>query len=141
MNANDARISRLYVTNTGGDVQEAAPNAPNGGPPATNFDLTLEMEQGLAVAGGYTLVINCYDVTAGDNNAAMAPPTGPLNGPGNFAVAPWVAQPGGDQTFDQTVTIAVPTGVQRHVFYYTMALVSNNNQIIDIKDSEPFILV
>jgi hypothetical protein len=41
MNANDARIAKLTVAQTGGDIQEVAPNAPatGVGPPAPNFDL------------------------------------------------------------------------------------------------------
>ncbi len=142
MNFNDARISRLYVTKTGGDVQNASPNAPvNGvGNPDPDFGLTLEMEAGAGVAGAYSLLVTAYDVSLGSNNNAMKPPTGPLNGPGTFATPPWIVA-AGDRTFDQTVTISVPPNVREHVFHYTVALVSDNNQIVDIKESEPFILV
>jgi hypothetical protein len=141
MNFNDARISRLYVTPTNVDVQDDSPNANPPGPPAANFDLHLEMEAGGGVAGGYTLFTIAYDVTAATNNAALAPPAGDLNGAGNFGVDPPWKLTGNDRFFEEKETIAVPAGVQNHVFYYTVALVSGNQQIVDIATSEPFILV
>jgi hypothetical protein len=145
MNANDARITRLFVTQTNGVVQDDSPNAPatGVGSPAGNFDLHLQMEAGSSVAGGYQLIITAYDVTTGDNNAALDPPAGPLNGPANFAVAPWVVSLG-DRIFDQKATITVPTGaaaVPNHVFYYTAALRSDNFQIVSFMQSDFFILV
>jgi hypothetical protein len=102
MNANDARIPRLFVTQTNGLVQDDSPNAPASGvgSPAGDFDPHLQAEHGASVGGGYQLIIRAYDVTTGDNNAALDPPAGPLNGPANFAVAPWTPSLG-DQVFDQ----------------------------------------
>jgi hypothetical protein len=140
VNYNDARISRVYVTETGGTVPDDTPNAPVApNPPATNFDLHLEMEAGGGVAGGYKLLVTAEDVTAGANNAAMAPPAGPLNGAGNFATAPWVVS-GGDWDFGQKATITVPPGVNEHMFRYNVALLSNNFQISDTAQSDLFIL-
>ena len=145
MSVNDARISRLYVTKTGGDVQDATPNAPDNPPAAAanNFDLFLEMEAGGAVGGKYDLHVTAYDVTAGAVNNAMAPPPPPasfLNGPGDFATAPWTPVLG-DWTLDQRTTIPVPVNVSGHIFKYVAALVSRNYQQVDIKESEPFVLV
>jgi hypothetical protein len=144
VNANDGRIAKISVAKTGGDLQEFAPNAPDAGPapPAGNFDVVLEMEAGGNVGGRYHLFVSCYDLTAGSSSPAMAPPVGPLNGPGEFAQGPWFN--GGatsDWQFDQTVTITVPGGVQGHVFRYLAALVADNHQIIDIKESALFVLV
>jgi hypothetical protein len=144
MNANDARIPRLFVTQTNGLVQDDSPNAPASGvgSPAGDFDPHLQAEHGASVGGGYQLIIRAYDVTTGDNNAALDPPAGPLNGPANFAVAPWTPSLG-DQVFDQKVTIPVPGGgaVANHIFYYTAALVSNNRQIVSFMKSDYFVLV
>jgi hypothetical protein len=143
MNANDARIAKLTVAKSGGDLQEVAPNAPDTGTgtPAPAFDLVLEMEAGANVGGNYTLTCTCYDHTAGAANPAMDPGP-PLNGAGQFAVAPWAS--GGatnDFTFDQTVSINVPGGVSGHVFSYTIALVSANFQQVDTAQSPLFTLV
>jgi len=144
MNFNDARISRLYVTPTNVDVQDDSPNANPPGPPAGNFDLHLEMEAGGGVAGGYKLFTIAYDVTTGNNNTALDPPAGRLNGPGNFGVDPPWALTGNDRFFQEKQNITIPTGaaaVPNHIFYYTVALVADNFQIVDIAQSEPFILV
>jgi hypothetical protein len=144
MNSNDARIAKITVAKTGGDIQEVAPNAPDTGvgSPAPAFDLVLEMEAGASVGGGYTLTCTAFDHTLGAANTAMDPGP-PLNGPGTFAGAPWVVSGGatGDFTFDETASIQVPAGVQGHVFSYTISLVSVNHQQIDTKQSPFFTLV
>jgi hypothetical protein len=143
MNANDARIAKLTVAQTGGDIQEVAPNAPatGVGPPATNFDLVLEMEAGSSVGGNYTLTCTCFDHTAGARNPAMDPGS-PLNGTDQFAGPNWSPNTAtNENTFDQTVTIPVPGGVSGHVFSYTVALVSANGQQVDAIESPLFILV
>ena len=89
VNFNDARISRVYVTPTGVQVQDDSPNAPSTGV-VNQFDLHLEMEAGGGVAGPYELFTIAYDVTTGANEPALDPPPGALNGPGDFGVAPWV---------------------------------------------------
>ena len=139
---NEARISRLYVVKTGGDVQDATPNAPDNppNPPAQNFNLVLEMEAGGAVAGQYDLHLVAYDLTAGAVNNAMKPPVGVLNGTANFAAPPWNISLG-DWAFDQQDKINVPAGVSGHIFNYVAALVSHNYQQVDIKESELFVLV
>jgi hypothetical protein len=140
VNFNDARISRVYVTPTGVDVQDDSPNAITGNI-ATDFDLHLEMEQGGGVAGGYQLFTIAYDVTTGANEPALDPPPGFLNGPGTFAVdPPWTSTPP-DHFFEQKETITIPNTVPNHIFYYTVALVNDNQQIVDIATSDRFILV
>lgn len=143
MNANDARIAKLTVAQTGGDVQEVAPNAPatGVGPPAPNFDLVLEMEAGSSVGGSYTLTCRCFDHTQGAANTAMDPGA-PLNGPDTFAGPNWSGNVAtNENTFDNTVTINVPGGVSGHVFSYTIALVSANGQQVDTTQSPLFVLV
>jgi hypothetical protein len=77
MNANDARITRVYTAQTGSVVEDPAPNAPG---PAANFDLIFQSEAGNSIGSGggdYVLTITAYDVTTGDNNTDMT--VGPLN--------------------------------------------------------------
>jgi hypothetical protein len=140
VNFNDARISRVYVTPKDAQVQDDSPNAitPN---PINQFDLHLEMEAGFGVGGGYQLFTIAYDVTTGANEPALDPPVNFLNGPGNFGIdPPWAAQ-GNDRFFDQFETITIPNTVPNHIFYYTVALVADNHQIVDIATSDSFILV
>jgi hypothetical protein len=140
VNFNDARISRLYVTPPGVDVQDDSPNAPNTGV-VNQFDLHLEMEAGGGVTGDYQLFTIAYDVTTGANEPALDPPAGALNGPGQFNAAPWVGSAAADRIFEQFETITIPTTVPNHIFYYTVALVNENQQIVDIATSDSFILV
>jgi hypothetical protein len=44
-------------------------------------------------------------------------------------------------TFDQHVTLKVPAGPETRSYQYTAALVSANNQVVSIKQSDLFILV
>jgi hypothetical protein len=142
-NFNDARISRIYVTQTGVDVQDDSPNAAPPGAPAANFDLHLEMEAGGGVAGKYTLFTIAYDVTTGNNEPLLDPPVaGRLNGPNeDFAVDPPWKLTGNDRHFEEKETIAVPATAKNHIFYYTVALVSDNAQIVDVAQSDHFILL
>lgn len=143
MNNNDARIAKLTVAQSGGDIQEVAPNAPPTGtsPPATSFDLVLEMEAGGSVAGNYTLTTTCFDHTDGVHVSAMDPAP-PLNGTDNFQSSNWVQNTTTNElNFDNTVPIAIPGGKSGHVFSYTVALVSTNGQQVDATQSPLFTLV
>lgn len=143
MNANDARIAKLTVAQSGGDIQEVAPNAPATGTssPGTAFDLVLEMEAGGSVAGNYNLTCTCFDHTDGVHVAAMDPGA-PLNGSDNFQSANWFQNTTTNElNFDNTVSIGVPGGKSGHVFSYTVALVSTNGQQVDTTQSPLFTLV
>jgi hypothetical protein len=49
--------------------------------------------------------------------------------------------PPGLWTFDQRATLKIPPGAGNKVYQYTAALVSANNQVVSIKQSDLFILV
>jgi len=143
-NLNDAEITALYVSAVAAPgVQDDVPNAPGvPGPPLPAFDVTLEM-----VAGGglgtsaYTLFLTCSDVSGTVPAPAFLVPGPPLNGPHAFGTPPWVLSAPGLWTFSQHVTLKVVPAVGNKVYQYTAALVSANNQVVSIKQSDLFILV
>jgi hypothetical protein len=136
-NFNDAKITSLYVSATSAaGIQDDAPNAPGGG----NFDVTLEMVAGGGLTGPYTLITTCGNVSDTGPAAALNPGA-PLNGPANFAAAPWT---GGPTTFvfDQTVTITLAAGAGGgKVYRYTASLLSSNGQIVSTMQSDLFTLL
>lgn len=145
MNANDARLVRLYATETGGEVEDNTPTAPGSGtaPPATSFDLLLEAEAGQNVGSSgieYSLDIVAYDVTAGDNEPALNPtiPAQKFNAGDTGSV--W-KQSGTNFVSRQRFPITVPNAQQGHTIRYTATLVSKNRQIVSFIESAPFVLV
>jgi hypothetical protein len=143
-NFNDAEITDLYVGATSAPgVQDDAPNAPAiGGPAEKRFDVTLEMVAGGGLTGPYTLFITCSNVS--DTKAApatMVPTPGPLNGLHDFEKPPWDNPAPGLWTFHHHETINVPADAAGKIYQYTAALVSSNNQVVSIKQSDLFILV
>lgn len=134
-NFNDAEITSLYVSATADPgIQDDAPNAPGGG----DFDVTLEMVAGGALAGPYTLITTCSNISK--TAPAALNPGAPLNGTANFAVAPWT---GGPTTFvfDQTVTIPLAAPGGGDVYQYTAVLVSSTGQVVSTKQSDLFTLL
>jgi hypothetical protein len=75
MNADDARIARVYTTQPGGITEDTSPNA---GPPRTpTFDLILQLEAGSRVGntgGAYDLFITAINDDTGAAVAGLAPP-------------------------------------------------------------------
>jgi hypothetical protein len=138
-NFNDAELTSLYVSATSAPgIQDDAPNAPGGG----SFDVTLEMVAGGGLGtGAYTLFLTCSNISDTVPAPAVLVPGGPLNGAHNFGTAPWVLSAPGLWTFDQRATLKIPPGAQNKVYQYTAALVSANNQVVSIKQSDLFILV
>jgi hypothetical protein len=139
MNANDARITRVYTAQTGSVVEDPAPNAPG---PAANFDLIFQSEAGNSIGSGggdYVLTITAYDVTTGDNNTDMT--VGPLNEKFN-STFDWTAS--APDFFKNTITtIDVPLAgvVANHTFYYTATLVNVNGRIVSTLQSNTFVLI
>jgi hypothetical protein len=137
-NFNDAEITSLYVSATSAPgIQDDAPNAPGGG----DFDVTLEMVAGGALATGqYTLLTTCSNVSDTASDPALNP-AAPLNGVAEFGVAPW----GGGPTtfvFNQTVTIPLAVGAGGgDVYQYTAALRSSTGQIVSTLQSDLFTLL
>lgn len=135
-NFNDAEITSLYVSAASAPgIQDDAPNVPGGG----NFDVTLEMVAGGALTGPYTVITTCSNVSDTAPDAALNPGA-PLNGPANFAVAPWTGGPT-TYVFNQTVPITLAVGAGGgKVYQYTAALLSSNGQIVSTVQSELFTL-
>ena len=135
-NFNDAEITSLYVSaTTAPGIQDDAPNAPGGG----DFDVTLEMVAGGALAGPYKLITTCSNVSK-TAPTGLNPPS-PLNGTASFAVAPWT---GGPTTFvfNQSVTIPLSVGAGGgDVYQYTASLLSSTGQIVSTKQSDLFTLL
>lgn len=77
MNSQDARIARIYTTQTGNKVADPTPNAPDvaGKPAATAYDLVVEIEAGNNVIDNapYTLLITVLDDTTGTAVTALDP--------------------------------------------------------------------
>ena len=148
MHASDARIARLYTTETGGNVQDNTPNAPPNGalPAATTFDLVLEGEAGVNLGANgvnYTLSIVAYDVTAGNNAPALNPTSATLPNQEFNAGKPnsvWKAS-GTDFISEQRFPINVTAAVKGHTISYTASLVSDDGQIVSFLQSDPFILL
>jgi hypothetical protein len=142
MNANDARFSQLFVAGNNSKVEDNTPNE-SGGQPGNDFDLLLKAEAGGVIGdsgANYTLFITAYDVTAGTAEPDLNPFAAPKNE--NFNAANnWVAS-GDDFVKEEKYDINVGAGVTRgHVFQYTATMVSGNFEIVDIIQSNLFILV
>ena len=137
MNANDARITRVYTAQTGSVVEDPAPNAPGGG---GTFDLFFQAEAGNSIGssgGDYTLTLTAYDVTTGDNNANLS--VGPLAQKFNGTFGWTASAPDFFKNTNQTLN--VPAGVANHTFYYTATLVTVNGQIVSTLQSDLFVLI
>jgi hypothetical protein len=144
MNANDARLSQLFVAANNSRVQDDSPNE-SGGVAGNNYDLLLRGEAGgvLGDSGAsYTLSITAYDVTAGAAEPDLDPFASPQNENfNNAAPGNWQAS-GADFVKDEKYDITVGAGVTRgHVFRYTAALIATNNEVVSIIESDPFVLV
>jgi hypothetical protein len=143
MNANDARISQLYVAADNSMVQDDTPNE-SGGKKVDFYDLLLKAEAGgvLGDSGAaYNLFITAYDVTAGTAadvslNPFAAPNDENFDGGDN-----WVAS-GDDFVKEEKYDINIGAGVTRgHVFQYTATLIADNFEVISIVQSDLFVLV
>jgi hypothetical protein len=153
MNANDARISRLFTTTDGGNAQDDSPNEV-GGAVQGAFDLILEAEAGNVIGDSgaqYTLRLNVFDVSAGVAVAAGLFPASPAfpsvevfdNSTPADGKNNWQG-PGGGADFvkDQRYKVTIGGGVTRgNIFQYTASLVSRNFEVVSIAQSNMFILV
>jgi hypothetical protein len=146
MNDNDAMLTGLKTAESGSTVENNAPNATNPG----NFQLVLEGAAGNAVGNSgqpYTLSITAIDLTT-VTPAAIAVTGNPLSQSFSTsgAGAVWVKN-GTDFTTNQTFNISVPGGggsgapLTGHTLQYVATLVSQNDQIVSVIQSEPFVLV
>ena len=145
--ANDGELTRLITVQTGGSVEDPAPNQPQPAQAAeTSFDLHLEGVAGNVLGGSgspYTLTITAFDLTAGAGAPALNPSAAQLSNPQHFNTTNWKAfgSPTIEYVTDQTFTINVPAGVSKHSFIYHATLVSDDLQEVWHISSNPFVLV
>ena len=147
MNANDARLSRLFTAETGSKVPDDTPNASLGAP-QTTFDLVLEGEAGNNVGGTgapYTLTITCFDWSTGNlADPAMNPTIPAQTFDGNGAAVLWKKSGTNfltQQVFRIPAAGALPAGVKGHLFTYTVSLVTQDFNIVSTAQSNLFLIV
>ncbi len=147
MDANDARIARLYTAQAGGLVEDNTPNANS--PTPNQLDLILQAEAGgvLGNSGAnYTLTFTAIN----DDTAAPEPNLNPVGNPfkeqfnagdgwkksGNDFVKTSAGEPDGIVRYK----IAIPVGLTG-AFHYNVRLISDNFQNTSFDQSNSFILV
>jgi hypothetical protein len=143
MNANDARVTQLFVSVTGSQTPDDSPNE-TGGVAGTTYDLHLRGEAGSAIGnskGDYNLSITAFNVSKGVAEPGLEPFTNPqLEEFENAAPGNW-APVGVDFVKEETYNITIPGGVPRgDVYQYTAQLVTVNFEVIEIIQSDLFIL-
>ena len=142
MNANDARLVRLYTAETGSKIADDNPNTSLGAPQDT-FDLVLEEEAGNNIAGTgapYTLTITCFDWSTGtladaDMKATITAQT--FDGDGTLwqrSGTNFVTQ----QVFRIPAAGVLPGTVRGHLFTYTVSLVTADFNIVSTAQSNLF---
>jgi hypothetical protein len=142
VNANDAQLIEVLTAQHGSTVEDNAPNAPAPGQvaPAT-YDVVIEGNAGNVIGnsgGPYTLTVTAIDLTTMTPAAPLS--VGPVAQ--NFNTPTW--KPNGPDDYDtqQSFAITVPAGTYAgHVLQYVASLVSVNDQVVSILQSEPFTLV
>jgi hypothetical protein len=147
VNANDAQLIEVLTCQHGSTVQDNAPNAPYPGAAqgAPSYDVVIEGNAGNVIGnstGQYTLSVTTMDLTAMTHAAALDPVI-----PAQAFKAPLWNQNGALPTndFDTeqvfTITLPNPNTYAGHILQYVASLVSVNDQVVSILESEPFTLV
>ena len=143
--ADDARIVKLYTSQTSEIVED---NRPNAGPPrGTSFDLIVQLEAGNVIGqggGDYTLNFTAIN----ENTGAPEPPLVPVGNPFSerFLAPDWQAR---GAEFVRTGTgqpigilrFTIPVGNLTGRFHYNLEFVSANFQVTNLGESNSFILV
>jgi hypothetical protein len=142
MNANDARVTQLYVAVDNSQTEDNSPNE-SGGVAGANFDLLLRAEAGSQIGdskANYKLTITAYDVTKGAAEPGLNPFTNPKAE--EFSTADNWQPSGVDFIKQEKYDITIPGTVTRgDVFQYTVQLVADNFEVISIGQSNLFVLV
>jgi hypothetical protein len=147
MNANDARIVRLFTAQVDGTVEDNTPNARARVP--DQLDLILQAEAG-AVLGdsgaNYTLTFAAINDDMVTRQVSLNPPGNPFKEEWNAAHG-WVRSGNdfvktGQGEADGIVRyrIAIPPGLTG-AFHYHVRMVSENCQVVSFAQSNPFLLV
>ncbi len=154
MNAADARIAAIFTAQPGATVKDITPNA---GPPKVNtFDLIVQLEAGNVLGQGgskYTLTFTAINDNTGLPEAGLAPVGSPFKEEfdGVAALPPpgtkwkvngtdFVRTGGGEPDGILRYEIAIPAGLTGQ-FHYNLQLVTQGFQVVDLAQSEPFLLV
>jgi hypothetical protein len=144
VNANDAQLIEVLTAQHLSTVEDNAPNAPAPGVTAAapSYDLVIEGNAGNVIgnsAGPYRLTATAMDLTT--MTAAAPLSVGPVTQ--TFSPATW--NPNGPDDYDTkqsfTITLPTPNPYAGHVLQYVASLVSVNDQVVSILQSEPFTLV
>jgi hypothetical protein len=143
VNANDAQLIEVITAQHGSTVEDNAPNAPAPGQvAATSYDLVIEGNAGNVIGNSgapYTLTVTAMDLTA-MTAAGNLNPTVPAQ---SFSLPLWNKNGPDDYDTQQSFTINVPNPnpYAGHILQYVASLVSVNDQVVSILQSEPFTLV
>ncbi len=140
MDADDARLVRIYSAETGSFLEN---NTPNAATPtaATSFDVVIEGQAGSAkgTSGqGYTLRFDAFDLTAVTLIGSISQIVTGQNFSTGFG---WTALPGGDFSNVWQRNFPVTATMKSHIFQYTASLVTANNDVVSFVQSEPFLIV
>jgi hypothetical protein len=147
MNANDARIVRLFSAQVDGTVEDDTPNAKARLP--DQFDLILQAEAG-AVLGdsgaNYILTFAAINDDMVTRQVSLNPPGNPFKEEWNAAHG-WVRSGNdyvktgqGEADGIMRYRIAIPPGLTG-AFHYNVRLVAENFQVVSFAQSNPFLLV
>ena len=147
MNANDARIVRLFTTQVDGTVEDSTPNA-NAAVPG-QFDLILQAEVG-AVLGdsgaNYRLTFTAINDDMVIRQVSLNPPGNPFDEEWSLAFS-WIRSGNdfvktgpGEADGIMRYRIAIPPGLTG-ALHYNVRMVSQNLQVVSFAQSNPFLLV
>lgn len=147
MNANDARIVRVFTTQVDGTVEDSTPNANS--PVRDRFDLILQAEVGAVLGNSganYTLAFTAVNDDMVARQAALNPEGNPFEEEWNHRCGwirsghDFVKTSAGEADGITRYRILVPAGLTG-AFHYNVRLVSENFQVISFAQSNPFLLV
>jgi hypothetical protein len=147
MNANDARIVRLFTTQVEGTVEDNTPNANS--PVHDQFDVILQAEVGAVLGNSganYTLTFTAVNDDTVARQVALNPVGNPFKEEWNAGCGwirsgnDFVKTGAGEADGIMRYRIAIPPGLTG-AFHYNVRLVSENYQIISFAQSNPFLLV
>jgi hypothetical protein len=147
MNANDARIVRLFTAQVDGTVEDNTPNANSGDP--GHLDLILQAEVGMVLGNSGAN----YTLTFAAINDDLVTRQVSLNPPGNPFKEEWSPDHGwirsgndfvktgqGEADGIMRYRIAIAPGLSG-AFHYNVRLVSVNFQVVSFAQSNPFLLL
>jgi hypothetical protein len=147
MNANDARIVRLFTTQVDGTVEDNTPNANS--PAPDQFDLILQAEVGAVLGNSganYTLAFTAVNDDLVARQSGLHPEGNPFKEEWNRTCG-WIKSGNdfvktspGEADGITRYRISVPAGLTG-AFHYNVRLVSENYQVISFAQSNPFLLV